>query len=200
MESLPDYTHDEGVWYKIAYVAMCTHNGTHVEAPFHHIKEGYNIADFPLGSTIGNLTLLDFSDKPKDGIITLADLKKYDSDIKEGDVVFIKTHCDRHFRSSDWNAYPYVELPGVDYLISKKISVLGTDAAGIENPDAHNQPGHVTLFRTNIPLVESLTNLDAIESGKYLAVILPLPIEQGDASPVRIIAVQKEGLKKFLGC
>jgi arylformamidase len=199
MESLPDFTHDEGVWYKIAYINMCTHNGTHVEVPFHHIKEGYYVADFPLDRVIGNLVLLDFSNKPKDGIITLEDLKKHDTEIKAGDFVFMKTHMDKYFRSADWNTYPYVELSGVEWLIEKKIAVLGTDAAGIENPTAHNQPGHVTLFKANIPLVESLTNLDAIENGKYLAIILPLPIEQGDASPVRVIAVSKEGMTKFLG-
>jgi arylformamidase len=148
---------------------------------------------------IGNLVLLDFSDKPEDGVITVDDLKKYDHLIHEGDIVFMKTHMDRYFRSADWNTYPYVEVAGIEWLISKKIAMLGTDAAGIENPEAHNQPGHVTLFKANIPLVESLTNLDAIENGKYIAVVLPLPIEKGDACPVRVTAISKEGLAKFLG-
>lgn len=193
-----EVSHDEDVWYKIAYVNMCTHNSTHVEVPYHHIKEGLQTADFPLERMVGNLVLLDFSDKPEDGVITLDDLKKYDDVIHPGDIVFMKTHMDRYFRSADWNTYPYVELEGVEWLISKEISVLGTDAAGIENHTAHNQPAHVTLFKANIPLVESLTNLDAVENGKYLVFILPLPIERGDASPVRVTAIAKDAFREFL--
>lgn len=178
-----ELAYDDSVWYKIAYVSMCTHNSTHVEVPFHHIKEGLQVADFPLERLIGNLTLLDFSYKPDDGVITLEDLKQYDDQIHEGDILFIKTHMDKYFRSADWNTYPYIEVAGIEWLISKKIAVLGTDAAGIECQTAYNQPGHVTLFKANIPLVESLTNLDAVESGKYLVCILPLPIEKGDACP-----------------
>ena len=199
VDSMAELAYDPSVWYKIAYVSMCTHNSTHVEVPYHHIKEGLYVADFPLERFIGNLTLLDFSDKPDDGVITLEDLKKYDERIHEGDIVFMKTHMDKYFRSADWNTYPYVEVAGIEWLIKKKISVLGTDAAGIESSTAFNQPGHVTLFKANIPLVESLTNLDAIEDGKYIACVLPLPIENGDASPVRVTAIAKEGLKELLG-
>ena len=193
-----ELAYDDSVWYKIAYVSMCTHNSTHVEVPFHHIKEGLQVADFPLERLIGNLTLLDFSYKPDDGVITLEDLKQYDDQIHEGDILFIKTHMDKYFRSADWNTYPYIEVAGIEWLISKKIAVLGTDAAGIECQTAYNQPGHVTLFKANIPLVESLTNLDAVESGKYLVCILPLPIEKGDACPVRVTAIAKEGLRNML--
>ena len=198
-ESMSELSHDEDVWYKIAYVSMCTHNSTHVEVPFHHIREGLQIADFPLEKLIGNLVLLDFSNKKEDGVITVSDLKKYDGKIHEGDVVFMKTHMDKYFRSADWNTYPYVEVAGVEYLISKKISVLGTDGAGIENPEAHNQPGHVTLFKANIPLVESLTNLDALQPDEeYVAFILPIPIEKGDACPVRVTAVSKKAFADIL--
>ena len=140
-----ELAYDDSVWYKIAYVSMCTHNSTHVEVPFHHIKEGLQVADFPLERLIGNLTLLDFSYKPDDGVITLEDLKQYDDQIHEGDILFIKTHMDKYFRSADWNTYPYIEVAGIEWLISKKIAVLGTDAAGIECQTAYNQPGHVTL-------------------------------------------------------
>ncbi len=203
-ESMSELSYDEDVWYKIAYVSMCTHNGTHVEVPFHHIRDGLDVADFPLSQMIGNLVLLDFSHKTESEHISVEELRAYDDMIHEGDIVFIKTHMDKHFRSADWNLYPYVEVAGVEYLISKKIAVLGTDAAGIENedpndPTTHNQPAHMALLSANIPLVESLTNLDAVENGKYIVAILPAPIERGDACPVRVTAIAKEGLRKLLG-
>lgn len=202
-ESINSAGYDEETWYKIAYVGMCTHNSTHVEVPFHHIKTGLTVADFPLEQMIGNLVVLDFTHKKEDDFISEEDLRAYDDLIHEGDIVFLKTHMDKYFRSEKWCTYPYVTVAGVEYLVSKKIGVLGTDAAGIENedksdPSTYNQPAHTALLSANIPLIESLTNLDAVENGKYMVFILPIPIEQGDACPVRVTAIDKKGLAEYL--
>ena len=193
-ESMPELEHDADAWYKIGYVSMCTHNGTHVEVPYHHLQEGMDLAEFPLHQMIGSMVLMDFSHKKIGEEITLEEVRKYDGKIQEGDIVFIKTGMDSLFRTGNWVKYPYVALDTVHYLIDKKIGCLGTDAAGIEDNDIPNQPAHVALFRAEIPLVESLTNLDAVKDGEYMVFILPLPIVHGDASPVRVTAVAKSGL------
>ncbi|WP_066686387.1 cyclase family protein [Christensenella intestinihominis] len=193
-ESMPELEHDADSWYKIGYVNMCTHNGTHVEVPYHHLKDGMDLAEFPLHQMIGNMVLMDFSYKKIGEEITTEEVRAYDDKIHEGDIVFIKTGMDSLFRTKDWVKYPYVALEAVHYLIDKKIGCLGTDAAGIENNDIPNQPAHVSLFQAKIPLVESLTNLDAVKKGNYMVFILPLPIVHGDASPVRVTAIEKKGL------
>jgi arylformamidase len=198
-ESMPLLTHDDDVWYKIGRVNMCTHNGTHVEVPYHHLKDGLHLANFPINQLIGNLVLLEFSYKKPTEMIKLEEVKAYDDQIHEGDIVFIRTSQDKGFRGEHWIDYPYVQVEALRWLVDKKIGCLGTDSAGIEDIYAHNQPGHVTLFLGNIPLVESLTNLDQVKTGKYVVFILPLPIEYGDASPVRVVAVRQDGLSSLLG-
>ena len=47
-------------------------------------------------------------------------------------------------------------------------------------------------------MVESLTNLRAVLAGGYMVVILPLPIVELDASPVRIVAVKKQALREVV--
>lgn len=192
--SMPELSYDEDIWYKIGYVSMCTHNSTHVEVPYHHLSDGVDLINVPLHRLVGNLVVLDFVGKTPADVITLDELKQYETLIHEGDIIFLKTHMDQLFRSADWAKYPYIALEGIRWLVDKGIACLGTDAAGIEDILAHNQPGHITLFKGGIPLVESLTNLDQVENGKYMAFILPLPIARGDASPVRVVAVSKEAL------
>lgn len=192
--SMPELSYDDDIWYKIGYVSMCTHNSTHVEVPHHHLENGCDLVEMPLNHFVGNLVLMDFTGRTPEDYITRADLEAYNSVVHEGDIVFIKTHMDALFRTKDWAKYPFIEIDGIHWLIEKKIACLGTDAAGIEDVLARNQPGHVTLFKANIPLVESLTNLDKVETGKYMVFILPLPIVNGDASPVRVVAVNKEAL------
>lgn len=194
-ESMPELEYDDSIWYKIGYVNMCLHNGTHIECPYHHIREGQDFTQFPVAKLIGNLIVLDFTQKTPADMITLEELKQHDDEIKEGDIVFIRTGMDKLFRDPEhWSDYPYITIEAIRWLIEKKIACLGTDAAGIEDIMAYNQPGHVTLFKGNIPLVESLTNLDKVTSNEYLAFILPLPMEKADASPVRVVAVKKDAL------
>lgn len=192
--SMPELSYDDDIWYKIGYVKMCTHNSTHVEVPHHHLSDGDDLVDTPISRMVGNLVVMDFVGKTPEDYITKEELMAYDDLIHEGDIVFIKTHMDKLFRTRDWARYPYIEIEGIKWLIEKKIGCLGGDAAGIEDILAHNQPGHVTLFKGGIPLVESLTNLDKVENGKFMAFILPLPIVNGDASPVRVIAIRKDAL------
>jgi arylformamidase len=67
-------------------------------------------------------------------------------------------------------------------------TVIGTDAGGFEVPGTDYQPNHLTIFRDNIAMIESATNLAAIGDRRVKVYILPLPIEGIEACPVRIIA------------
>jgi arylformamidase len=47
------------------------------------------------------------------------------------------------------------------------------------------------LFEHNVAMVESLTNLDKLQSTRFEMIILPLPVEGLDSCPVRVIAIEK---------
>ena len=79
-------------------------------------------------------------------------------------------------------------------MIKKQIACLGTDSTGLEVPDTDYQPNHQAIFKAGIPMIESLTNLDKIENGKYDVVILPIPIEGLEASPLQVVAIRKGAL------
>ena len=78
--------------------------------------------------------------------------------------------------------------------------MLGTDASGIEIVDGYSpsgrmkelygEPIHVTCFKHNVAIVESLTNLGAIEGLRTTVFILPVPAEKMDAFPCQIIAIK----------
>ncbi len=47
----------EGSLYNLSGLSMCVHNGTHVDAPFHFIRDGKTIEQFPLASFTGDCWL-----------------------------------------------------------------------------------------------------------------------------------------------
>ncbi|MDO8685175.1 MAG: cyclase family protein, partial [Clostridiales bacterium] len=170
-----------------------SHMGTHIEVPYHHLKEGVDPADYPVENLMGEAIVLDYSFKKNGEMITLDELKKHKDRIKEGDIIFIYTGMDKLFRTERWNEQPYIAEEGIDWLISLKPKIIGTDATGFEVPGTDYQPNHLNMFKNNIAMVESATNLDRIGDERVTVFILPLPIEGIDACPVRIIAVREGG-------
>ena len=190
-EIMPQVKRRKDLWYILSEVVFSSHVGTHIEFPFHHLKEGQDASLFPLERLIGDGVVLDFSPKKPKEAITLDELKTHDKKIKEGDILLIRTDYDQFFRTEKWLEQPYITTEGIRWLIEeKKIRCLGTDAAGIEVPGTDYQPNHVLLFENNIPMIESMTNLGLLEKERFLVIILSLPIEGLDSCPVRIIAVE----------
>jgi len=171
---------------------MSSHVGTHVEFPFHHWEMGADAATYPLSRLIGRASVLDFSYKSPGEGISREEVECNAHRIMSGDIVFLRTDCDRLYRTDHWDDQPYLEPLAMQWLIDRQPKVIGTDAAGFEVPGTDFQPNHLEMFKHNIAMVESATNLAAIESGTWIVYILPLPIEGIDACPVRIVAVRQE--------
>ncbi len=191
----PDVKHREDVWYVSSEVTFSTHVGTHIEAPYHHLRAGTKVADLPVHKLFGNLLVLDFSHKKNGEGITLAEIQQAGARVKKDDLVFLLTDRDQRYGMKDWQEGPFITEEAIAWLIDRKIACFGGDAATLEVPGTDYQPVHTALFNAGIPMVESLTNLRAALNGEYMAVILPLPIVELESSPVRIIAVKKEALR-----
>lgn len=187
-EILPDVRHQQDDWYIICGVDFITHSGTHIEFPYHHYQNGMDAADYPIDRLIGEAIVLDFSRKADREAIILQEIQAYKDSIKEGDIIFIRTDKDKLYRTDRWNEQPYLTEEAMDWLVSRKPKIIGTDSAGFEVPGVDSQPNHLKMFQNNIAMVESATNLAAIGSERVKIHILPLRIVGIDACPVRIIA------------
>ena len=193
-EYLPNVIHRPEIWYVLTDINMNSHMGTHIEFPYHHWKSGVTGADFPLTQLIGNAIVLDFSHKKKDEWISLEDVMTYEGQIHEGDIIFIRTDMDQYFRETNWTDEVHMKEEAVDWLLTFKPKVIGTDATGFEVPNTDYQPNHLKLFSSGVGMIESACNLRSIQGKKTLVFILALPIEGIDACPVRIIGVTEGGI------
>lgn len=187
-EILPEVTHRPDIWYILCEVSYLTHAGTHIEFPYHHWRDGVGPADYPLDRLIGEAIVLDFSHKRAGEAITLEEVQAHADRIKESDIIFLRTDMDKLYRTKRWSDQPYLTEEAMEWLVSLNPKVIGTDAAGFEVPGTDYQPNHLTMFKNNIAMVESATNLAAVGDARVKVYILPLPIEGVEASPVRIIA------------
>ena len=193
-EELPEVVHRPDIWYVLGEVAFSTHVGTHVEFPYHHLKDGADAATYPLDRLIGEAVVLDFSHKRNGEAITEDEVRAEGQRIRKGDIIFIRTDMDKFWRTERWDELAYLTPEAMNYLISFEPKVIGADAGGFEVPGTDYQPNHMKMFEENIAMVESATNLAALGNERFIVFILPLPIEGIDSCPVRIVAFKKEDL------
>jgi len=190
-EFLPGHFRPKENWYIMSEVFMWSHVGTHLEAPYHYLREGKDVSQIPIERVMGEAVILDFSHKETNEPITKEELEEKGADIKEGDIIILKTGLDRFYRTSKAHDRPYLTLQATSWLVEKKISCLATDASGFEVRGVHDQPNHKLLFKNDIPVIEHLTNLDKLTRKRIFLIALPWKVKGLDSSPVRVIAIEE---------
>lgn len=184
---------------------MVTHTGTHIDAPAHFLPAGKTVDQLPLDSYYGEGTVIDLSRKKASEEITRQDLKEHDADIRNGEVLVIRTGWDKkwgltHEYLFEW---PYLGVESARYLVSKKIRAVGIDALSIggwnetvpaQGPTAKSSPTdtHKILLAANVVIIEALANLEQVldgrESAKAFFLFAPLNFVNAEGSPTRAVA------------
>jgi arylformamidase len=181
-----------------------SHTGTHIDAPYHFLKDGQRINEIPVQRFIGNGILIDVSGKSDRGLIDSTDLKSSASEINNGDFVILKTGWDRYFGTAKYYLHPYLSADGARLLVKKGVSLVGVDALNVDptyyaNKDSYSAvkdlpdeasygyPVHDLLLSNNVLIVENLCCLDKINAVKGIYSFLPLKLKDSDGSPIRAV-------------
>ena len=181
-----------------SFLKISTHTGTHVDAPYHFIKDGVTIDELPLEKIVGKAILVDLRkfSTPRRGFtldqVTQSTGKK---EIKEKIVVLHSGWLKEKWGTTElYGENPFLTQGATDWLVSRKIKAVGVDFA-IDNPDQSSLPLekkfpiHRTFLKNSIPHVENLYNLELIDRDEFLLVALPLKLYRCNGAPARAIAI-----------
>ncbi|WHH60367.1 cyclase family protein [Petroclostridium sp. X23] len=180
-------------------MSLFNHNGSHMDAPKHFNDSGLKISELPLEKFIYEKPLLIDVPKSFGQLITIEDLKPYESEIKQSDVLMIRTGFSAN-RGSEPERYTS-EGPGVSsetakYMIENfsNLKAIAIDWISLASY-AHMQDGclaHEYLlgkFTENYICIIEDVNFDGIEADQIKRVFsIPLFIKELDSSPVTVIA------------
>jgi len=173
--------------YNLSQVIISSHVGTHIDAPRHFLEQGVTLDKVPLDRLIGKARLLNFSHKKAKELITRKEIESYDSVISPDDIIILRTDWYEKFPSHEYGYdNPNVSTKAVEYLIQKKIKMLGVESPTLnweDNPNAHK-----ILLNAGILLVEGLAYLDKIRTETFTFYAIPLKIKDIDGFPVRAFA------------
>jgi len=160
-------------------LTLATHIGTHIDAPFHMIKDGKTLDKFPLETFIGQGVVIDV----RDGFNTV---EIADHRLSPGMIVLFHTGWSE--RSQDpayYTAFEPVPMAIADWLVEQKVKMVGFDMSG---PDMPPFPIHKRLLDNDILIMENLTNLASLPPQGFYIYALPLNLAL-DGAPARVIAV-----------
>lgn len=176
--------------YNEKLLRLCTHAGTHIDAPSHMINKGKTIDEFNINDFIGIAIIIDVSHLKK---IDIMDLIKYKEKINNCDFVILKTGWDKYWGNGNYlKEFPTLTEEAARWICSFNIRGIGTDTISIDAFDSIDFEVHNTILSRGRVIIENLTNLNEIREEEFTLVATPLKIENGDASPIRAIAITNE--------
>jgi len=186
-----DWSDIEHDGYNLELLFLSSHTGTHLDAPYHFVKNGLKIDQIPLVRLFGKAILIKLK-KIKNSSIRKSDIllfERSNGKIPNGSSVFFYTEWQKNLKDDNY----FTENPGLDisaakYIVSKKINLVGIDSPSIDLGTDESFSVHRILSRNNILIVENLTNLNKIPSKEFVFTILPLKLKGATGSPVRAMA------------
>lgn len=168
---------EKGDLYNLTAFSMCAHNGTHIDAPFHFLKNGKTVDAICLEAFVGMAYVAEHH-----GIVSEDDAVKIIEKAKAKNPeaatrILIKGDAE-------------VSSEAAKAFASSKILLLGNESQTV-GPENAPMAVHRILLSADVILLEGIRLTDITE-GVYFLNAAPLNLSGADGSPCRAILIKEE--------
>lgn len=210
-EDLPD-----GQGWAMETVSLSTHNGTHLDAPYHyhptmnHGERAITIDEVPLEWCFQPGVKLDFRDRPDGHVVTAAEveaeLRRIGHELQPLEIVVVNTAAGARYGTDAYvNSGCGMGYEATMYLLERGIRLTGTDAWSWDAPFFHTArrwneshdpsiiwEGHKAGRHIGYSHIEKLHNLEALPADGFIISCFPYKIRGGSAGWTRAVAIFEE--------
>jgi arylformamidase len=165
---------EKGEIYNLSLFSMCAHNGTHIDAPFHFIKNGKTVEQICIESFVGMAYVAEHR-----GIVSGNDALKIIEKAKGQNPESAR----RILIKGDVEVSPQAAKVFAD----SGVLLLGNEPQTI-GPENAPMEVHLILLEKNVVLLEGV-RLGEVSEGVYFLNAAPLNLSGADGSPCRAILV-----------
>ncbi|WP_438313692.1 arylformamidase [Sporosarcina sp. FA9] len=164
----------------IGKLTTSTHMGTHIDAPFHFDDSGLKVLDLDINTYIGRAFVIDVTGNRSIGRSELEAI-----DFRGAKRILLKT-----LSRPDPNVFPvtftYLREDIGALLKERGVILIGIDTPSVDPEDSKIVEAHHSLHKNGVLILENIV-LDKVKPGDYELIALPLPLVNGDGSPVRAV-------------
>ena len=165
---------EKGELYNLTAFSMCAHNGTHIDAPFHFIRDGKTVDAICLETFVGMVYVAEHHGivSSNDAIEIIEKAKALNQEAAKR--ILIKGPAE-------------VSLEAAKLFASRGVLLLGNESQTVGPEDAPMEV-HQVLLGANIILLEGI-RLAEVSEGIYFLNAAPLNLFGADGSPCRAILI-----------
>ena len=168
---------ETGALYNLTAISMCAHNGTHVDAPLHFIKDGKAVDAICLEAVVGMAYVAEHH-----GIVSGDDAAKMFEKAKA-----LNPEAARRILIK---GAAVVSSEAAKVFAASDILLLGNESQTVGPEDAPMDVHHI-LLGANVILLEGI-RLAAVPEGIYLLNAAPLNLAGAEGSPCRALLIADE--------
>jgi kynurenine formamidase len=207
-EDLPD-----GEAWAIERIQLITHNGTHLDAPYHFAstmnggERAITIDEVPLDWCFQAGVKLDFSDREDGYVVTAEDvaqeLARIGHELAPLEIVLVNTSAGRRYGQDDYvTAGCGVGREATLYLLERGVRVTGTDGWSWDAPFVYTKERYLESRNTGLIWeghkagreigychLEKLHNLEALPATGFTVACFPMKIRAASAGWTRAVAI-----------
>ena len=168
---------EKGDLYNLTAFSMCAHNGTHIDAPFHFIKNGKTVDSIGLDTFIGMAYVAEHNGivSADDATEMLEKAKKQNSDAAKR--ILIKGEAE-------------ASAEAAKVFAESNILLLGNESQTV-GPENAPMEVHLILLGAGVVLLEGI-RLSEVSEGVYFLNAVPLNLSGSDGSPCRAVLISTE--------
>ena len=168
---------EKGDLYNLTAFRMCAHNGTHIDAPFHFVKDGKTVDAIGLEAFVGMAYVAEHHGivTGEDAVDILERAKKQNT--KAAKRILLKGDVE-------------VSLEAAKVFASSKILLLGNEPQTV-GPENEPMEVHLVLLGADVILLEGI-RLAEVSEGVYFLNAAPLNLSGADGAPCRAILIKNE--------
>lgn len=177
-----------GTTFQIGKIEMVANTGTYVDAPFHRWEDGADLSQLSLASLAG-----------LDGVLIAAPHARglaVNEDFLEGEevrgkAVLVHSGWAEHWGTPSYlQRSPHLTAGAAALLVARGAALVGIDSHNIDDTEDKTRPVHSILLRAGIPVVEHLTNLEALPPppAPFRFYAVPVKVAGMGTFPVRAFA------------
>ena len=177
---------DSGDEINLSRIEMSMHTGTHIDAPYHKIKEGRKLHEIKVENYFGPAQVFDLSHVDKK--IMVKDLEEVT--FQETDFYLFKTKNSNCWDNKNFNRnFIYFDKDAAEYIAKLGPKGIGIDYMSVDAFDARIPYAHNAFFSNEILVYEGL-NLSRVRSDEYFFIGLPFNLKESEGSVVRAILIE----------
>lgn len=203
----------DGHGWAIEQIQLNTHNGTHMDAPYHFFstmdggKRAITIDEVPLDWCFRPGVKLDFRHFEDGYVVSKKDvideLKRIDYQLKPLDIVVVNTRAGERYGQEDYVSCGCgMGREATMYLVEQGVRVTGTDGWSWDAPFVHTKElyaetgdaslvweGHRVGIDVGYCHMEKMHNLEAVPSAGFKVACFPVKVKGGSAGWTRAVAI-----------